>query len=59
VAVAASNDWNDNPLVRSLPRSLWQVTQYCFTNAFCSATVNVVEAGACETTGLAACVATP
>ncbi len=37
----------------ALPRSLWQVAQYCLTTAVCSAAVIAVGVAACAATGLA------
>ena len=45
----ASNDASDR--LPALPRSLWQVEQYCLTTAVCSAGSIVVTAGACVATG--------
>ena len=49
---AASNDASDRS--PALPRSLWQVAQYCLTSAVCSAGNIVVVAGACDDAGLRA-----
>jgi hypothetical protein len=42
-ALAASNEASDSP--PAFPRSLWHVTQYCFTTALWSSTLGVAACG--------------